>query len=50
MKFRAIRAGFVLHEVPIVFHDRRVGQSKMSWRVALEAMTRVWSMRFGRER
>ncbi len=48
MKYRAIRAGFALHEIPIVFRDRRVGQSKMSWGVALEAMVRVWAMRFGR--
>jgi dolichol-phosphate mannosyltransferase len=46
MKHRAVRAGFALHEIPIVFTDRRVGQSKMSWRVALEAMIRVWAMRF----
>jgi dolichol-phosphate mannosyltransferase len=48
MKYRASRAGFTLREIPIVFHDRRVGQSKMSWAVALEAMTRVWALRFGR--
>ena len=48
MKYRAARAGFSLREVPIVFRDRQVGQSKMSSRVALEAMTRVWAMRFKR--
>ena len=48
MKYRAARAGFALHEIPIVFTDRRVGQSKMSWRVTFEAVIRVWTMRFGR--
>jgi dolichol-phosphate mannosyltransferase len=45
MKHRAARAGFALHEIPIVFRDRRIGRSKMSWRVALEAITGVWAMR-----
>jgi dolichol-phosphate mannosyltransferase len=38
--------GFKGLEVPIVFEDRRVGKSKMSWRIVVEAFTRVWSMRF----
>jgi dolichol-phosphate mannosyltransferase len=48
MKYRALRAGFGLHEIPIVFRERRAGRSKMSARVALEAMIGVWAMRFGR--
>ena len=48
MKYRAIQAGFSIREIPIVFQDRRVGQSKMSSRVALEAMIRVWAIRFQR--
>lgn len=48
MKYRAARAGFVLEEIPIVFTDRRVGQSKMSSSVAFEAMIRVWSLRLRR--
>jgi dolichol-phosphate mannosyltransferase len=47
MKLRALRAGFALHEIPIVFVDRRVGQSKMSWAVVLEAVARVWVLRLG---
>jgi dolichol-phosphate mannosyltransferase len=46
LTFRAIRHGFRVSEMPIVFVDRRRGHSKMSWAVALEAVTRVWSMRF----
>lgn len=43
--YRAIRAGFRVVEVPIVFRDRRVGESKMSGRIVLEAALRVPMMR-----
>jgi dolichol-phosphate mannosyltransferase len=43
--YRAIRAGFRVAEVPIVFSDRRVGESKMSSRIVLEAALRVPAMR-----
>jgi dolichol-phosphate mannosyltransferase len=46
MKYVATRAGFKLAEVPIRFEDRRVGKSKMSLAIALEAIWRVWSFRF----
>lgn len=46
LKYRAIRYGFKGLEVPIVFDDRRVGQSKMSLRIVLEAIYRVWLLRF----
>ena len=41
-----VRAGFEVVEVPIVFRDRQLGQSKMSWRIALEAMWLVPRLRF----
>ena len=47
MTFRAIRRGFRVEEVPIVFVDRRVGQSKMSKKIFLEALTLVWRLRLG---
>ena len=50
LKFRAVQAGFSLHEIPIAFVDRRKGQSKMSRRIAWEAMIRVWTLRFSRAR
>jgi len=40
------RNGFRVVEIPIIFQERRAGQSKMSWRIVLEAMTRVWLLRF----
>jgi dolichol-phosphate mannosyltransferase len=46
LKFRALRAGCQGAESPIVFEDRRVGQSKMSLKIVLEAFWRVWKMRF----
>ena len=39
--YRAILAGFRVREIPIVFADRVAGKSKMSGRIALEAMLRV---------
>jgi dolichol-phosphate mannosyltransferase len=43
--YRAIVAGFTVVEVPIVFEDRKVGASKMSARIALEAMWLVPRLR-----
>jgi dolichol-phosphate mannosyltransferase len=39
--YRAVLAGFRVTEVPIVFADRTAGKSKMSGRIALEAMLLV---------
>ena len=43
--FRTILRGFKVVEVPITFRDRRVGQSKMTGSVVLEAAWRVPAMR-----
>ena len=43
--YRAILAGFTVREIPIVFTDRTVGASKMSSRIALEAMWLVPRLR-----
>jgi dolichol-phosphate mannosyltransferase len=43
--YRAILAGFTVREVPIVFSDRVAGKSKMSSRIALEAMLSVPTLR-----
>lgn len=43
--YRAVLAGFRVVEVPIVFRDRTAGTSKMSPRIALEAMWRVPQLR-----
>jgi dolichol-phosphate mannosyltransferase len=43
--YRALMAGFLVREVPIVFRDRRHGRSKMSPRIAFEAIWRVPALR-----
>jgi dolichol-phosphate mannosyltransferase len=45
MTFRASRAGARIREVPITFRDRRVGQSKMSRRIIVEALVVVCQLR-----
>jgi dolichol-phosphate mannosyltransferase len=45
--YRALRAGFRVKEIPIVFRDRSAGSSKMSARIAAEAM---WAVPFLRRR
>jgi dolichol-phosphate mannosyltransferase len=46
MTYRTLKQGFSVEEVPIVFVDRRVGQSKMSKKIFMEALTLVWKLRF----
>lgn len=46
LKYKAMKKGFKGAESPIVFEDRRVGHSKMSLKIVLEAFYRVWLMRF----
>lgn len=46
MAYLAYRSGCTFTEVPIYFADRRWGQSKMSFRVQVEAALRVWQMLF----
>ncbi len=44
--YRALKAGFRVVEIPIVFRDRTDGTSKMSRSIVAEAMWRVPAMRF----
>jgi len=52
MSFRAWKHGFRIGEIPIMFVDRDVGESKMSKHIVYEAVWRVWRLRvlsmFGR--
>jgi len=45
MTFRASRSGARVAETPITFRDRRVGQSKMSRRIVIEALFVVVQLR-----
>ena len=46
MSFRAWRQGFRIVEIPIVFHDRTEGESKMSGNIVREAVFMVWRLRW----
>ena len=45
VKYRAFRRGFRLAEVPIVFIDRKFGQSKITRREIFRSVWAVWAMR-----
>lgn len=45
LKLRAWRKGFGLREVPITFTERDRGVSKMSKRIVVEAVWKVWHLR-----
>jgi dolichol-phosphate mannosyltransferase len=47
--YRALRLGFRVAEVPIVFRDRRLGNSKMDGSILAEAVWKVPRLRFGRD-
>ena len=46
MTYRASRLGARIEEIPIVFRDRRAGQSKMSRRIIVEALVVVLTLRW----
>jgi dolichol-phosphate mannosyltransferase len=48
LTYRALRAGFRVKEIPIVFRERQAGLSKMTARIALEAVWKVPALRFRR--
>jgi dolichol-phosphate mannosyltransferase len=43
--YRAVCAGLLVEEVPIVFHERRAGHSKLSAGIAAEALWRIPALR-----
>lgn len=43
--YRALRAGFRLQEVSIIFRERREGVSKMSKKIVFEAVWMVWALK-----
>jgi dolichol-phosphate mannosyltransferase len=46
MNYLCWKKGFRIKEIPVVFTDRRVGVSKMSKKIVLEAVFLVWRLRF----
>ena len=49
MAYRVMRQGFKIVETPIVFMDRRIGKSKMSRKIVIEAFIYVLRARFGKK-
>jgi dolichol-phosphate mannosyltransferase len=47
IKYRYVKAGLRLFEMPIIFPDRKHGTSKMSSSIFAEAMLAVWKLRLG---
>lgn len=46
MAYACQQAGYRICEIPIFFEDRVIGSSKMDLRIVLEAIWRVWQIRF----
>lgn len=47
MTWRAIQQGYRVKEIPIIFVDRELGQSKMHPKIVVEAMGMCWKLRLG---
>src|SRR5437588_8531315 len=48
MVYRVLLHGFTIVEIPIIFKDRRVGKSKMSRKIVIEAFAYVLRTRFSK--
>ncbi len=46
MTYLAYLSGARITETPITFYERATGQSKMSWRITVEALRLVWVLRW----
>jgi len=46
MSARAYNQQLTIKEVPIIFHERREGESKMNYKIILEALFIVFKLRF----
>lgn len=45
LKIRAYKLGFKYKEIPIIFKDREFGVSKMSSRIFVEALFKIWKLK-----
>lgn len=48
LKYRASQKGFKFKELPIIFEEREFGHSKMSSKIVIEAVVKVWRFRFNK--
>ncbi len=46
MKTRLAQMGLRIKEIPIIFTERKRGESKFSWRIIWEAIWKCWVLRF----
>ncbi len=46
MNWRALRAGFEIGEIPIIFYERKYGKSKLSTNIIKEGLWILWKIRF----
>ncbi len=47
MTWRAHQKGFKIREIPILFADRKYGESKMNKKIFMEAVLMCWKLRLG---
>jgi len=45
LKYHALKSGFTISEIPIIFRERTEGESKMGRNIVTEAAARVWKLR-----
>jgi dolichol-phosphate mannosyltransferase len=45
LKYKAQKNGYQVKEIPIIFEDRKLGQSKMNFKIVIEAFYKVWMIR-----
>ena len=45
MHYRTWKQGFRIKEIPIIFKDRQIGQSKMSKKIVFESIFMVWKIK-----
>lgn len=48
LTYKALKRNLKVLEIPIIFSDRAQGKSKMSRRIFLEALWKVWAIRFSK--
>jgi dolichol-phosphate mannosyltransferase len=50
MLYQALKAGFTVTEVPIIFSDRRAGEPKFNWKIGVESLIMMlkFRMRYGK--
>ncbi len=46
MNYMVWKKGYRLKEIPIIFVDRTIGESKITYSIVREAVWRVWALRF----